>query len=73
MWTHIGAPSYNVYRSNVAGGPYMLIASTTSTYSTYLDTSVINGTTYYYVVRPTGATGGELCQSNEVSAKPIAR
>ena len=62
-----------VYRSNTAGGPFINIASTTSTYSTYLDTAVVNGTTYYYMVMPTGASGGELCQSNEVSARPTAR
>jgi len=51
VWTYTGADSYNVYRGTTSGGPYSLIANTTSTYSTYLDSDVINGTTYYYVVR----------------------
>ena len=72
-WTDTGADHYNVYRSTTAGGPYTLIASTTSTYSTYLDTDVVTGTTYYYVVRPVLANGDELDQSNEASATPIAR
>lgn len=72
VWTHTGAASYNVYRSNVAGGPYLFLANTTSTYSTYLDSSVVNGTTYYYVVRQVAANGREYCQSNEARATPVA-
>ena len=72
-WTkQAGAAGYNVYRSTVSGGPYVKVASTTSTYSTYLDTGLTNGTTYYYVVRPTTANGNESCQSNQASAKPFA-
>jgi len=72
-WAHTGAVSYNVYRGTIEGGPYAKIANTTSTYSTYLDTGVTNGTTYYYVVRPAALNGDELCQSNEASATPTAR
>jgi hypothetical protein len=72
-WTHTGGVSYNVYRSTTAGGPYSFLANTTSTYSTYLDSSVVNGTTYYYVVREAALNGDELCQSNEASATPTAR
>jgi len=72
-WTDSGAVSYNVYRATTSGGPYALIANTTSTYSTYLDTNVVNGTTYYYVVREAALNGDELCQSNETSATPVAR
>jgi|GEM_PF-3235907 len=73
VWTDFGSPGYNVYRSTTSGGPYALIGSTASTYSTYLDAAVVNGTTYYYVVKPTNAAGGELCTSNQASAKPVAR
>jgi fibronectin type 3 domain-containing protein len=72
-WTHTSAASYNVYRGTVAGGPYLKIGNTTSTYSTYLDETVAAGTTYYYVVREVAPNGSELCQSNEASAKPVAR
>ena len=72
-WTDTGPNHYNVYRSTTAGGPYVFVASTTSTYSTYLDTGLTNGTTYYYVVREAALNGDELCQSNEASATPVAR
>lgn len=66
------ADHYNIYRGTVAGGPYSMIGSTTSTYSIYLDTTVTNGVTYYYVVRQAMANGWEYCQSNEVQALPRA-
>jgi hypothetical protein len=68
-----GAVSYNVYRSTVSDGPYLKIANTTSTYCTYLDSSVTTGTTYFYVVRPAKLNGDEMCQSNEASATPTTR
>lgn len=71
-WTDTGANHYNVYRSTTMGGPYSFIASTTSTFSVYVDTSVVNETTYYYVVRPAAINGDEQCQSNEASGTPTA-
>jgi hypothetical protein len=71
-WTHTGADSYNVYRGTTTGGPYMFLANTTSTYATYLDTGVISGTTYYYVVREVMG-GVETCQSDEASGTSAAR
>ncbi len=68
-WNHIDAASYNVYRS-VSGENYMLLGNTTSTYSTYLDTDVTNGTEYYYKVRGVYAHGIETADSNEVRATP---
>lgn len=72
-WTYTGAASYNVYRSTTSGGPYSLIANTTSTYSTYLDQGLTIGTTYYYVVREVALNTNELCQSNEASATTSLR
>jgi hypothetical protein len=72
VWTHSGAHHYNVYRGTISGGPYLKIASTSSTYSTYLDEGLVNGTTYYYVVREATSLDAEFCQSNEASARPTA-
>ncbi|MCE5286952.1 MAG: hypothetical protein LLG02_14060 [Pelosinus sp.] len=70
-WTAVsGATGYNVKRSTTAGGPYTTIASNTPGTS-YIDTSVTNGTTYYYVVTAITANG-ESGNSNEASATPQA-
>lgn len=73
VWTKwAGAAKYNIYRSTIDGGPYVKIAETTSAYSTYLNTGLTNGTTYYYIVRPVAANGNEICQSNQAKATPKA-
>src|SRR5271154_5224486 len=43
-----GATSYNVFRAATRGGSYTLVGTPTS--AAYVDKSVTNGTTYYYVV-----------------------
>lgn len=70
-WTPVsGAGSYNVKRSTTSAGLYTTIASSV-TGTTYSDTNVINGTTYYYVVTAVNASG-ESANSNEASATPQA-
>jgi thermitase len=60
--------TYNVKRSTASGGPYQTIA-TGVTNTSYIDTDVINGTTYFYVVTAS-ATTAESANSNEASATP---
>lgn len=62
-----GATSYNVGRSTTSGGPYTTIASPTST--SYTDTGLTNGTTYYYVVSASNSAGTSA-NSSQVSATP---
>ena len=68
-WTHTGADSYDIYRST--SGPntgFVLIADDhVTTYATYLDADVVNGTTYYYRV-----VSSDECGSKAVSITPQA-
>ncbi len=64
-----GAASYNLYRSYVTGGGYTLIASGLAG-TTYDDTTVTNGTWYYYVVTALDAAGNESARSGEAAAMP---
>ena len=56
-------------RSTTNGGPYTIIA--TPTVNNYTDTTVLNGTTYYYIVSATNALG-ESPDSAQVSVVPSA-
>ncbi len=69
-WSAVeGASGYRVYRGTTSGGPYTLVTSPTAT--SYANTGLTNGTTYYYVVRAFNATL-ESVNSQQVSARPSA-
>lgn len=64
-----GITGYNVYRSTTSGAEATpALASTTTT--SYSDTTVVPGTTYYYRVTEIGPNGEESFGSNEISATP---
>ena len=65
------AATYNVYRGTSAGGESTTPITTGLTGTSYTDTSVTNGTTYYYKVAAVNAAGTSG-QSNEASATPPA-
>jgi pectate lyase len=62
-----GATSYNVKRSTVSGGPYTTIASVTST--SFNNTGLTNGTTYFFVVSAVNSAG-QSANSSQVTATP---
>lgn len=62
-----GASSYTVKRSGTSGGPYARIASISN--SSYSDEGLASGTSFYYVVSSTNASG-ESENSLEVSGTP---
>jgi len=67
-WTaSAGATNYNIKRSTSSGSE-TTIASTTGT--SYTDVTLLDGTTYYYVISALN-TGGEGPNSAEVSATPL--
>jgi len=62
--------SYSVYRSLSPGGQDFGSPLGTTTDTGYRDDAVINGTTYYYVVRATDGVGNEDDNTIEKSARP---
>jgi fibronectin type 3 domain-containing protein len=62
--------SYTVYRSETSGGPYAEVAVGVGP-SGYLDTTVVNGTAYFYVVTAADSAGNESAGSEEAGATPI--
>ncbi|HMI74407.1 MAG TPA: hypothetical protein VK495_06840, partial [Steroidobacteraceae bacterium] len=72
-WTaSTGATGYNVKRATTNGGPYTQLAQLAApTSNGYTDSSVTNGTAYYYVVSALNAAG-ESANSAQASATPNA-
>ncbi len=62
------ATGYSVHRSTASGGPYTTV-QTNVVGTSFTDTGLTNGTTYFYVVTATNAEG-EGAGSNETSATP---
>jgi hypothetical protein len=57
---------YEVLRGDSSGGPYQMIARTTS--NAYKDTAVVEGATYFYVVRSLDQSFNRSGNSGEVTA-----
>ncbi len=62
---------YEILRGETAGGPYTVLARVTGT--GYVDTDVIEGATYYYVVRAIDSSFNRSGSSLEVTAKAEPR
>lgn len=68
-WTgSAGATSYNVKRSTTSGGPYTIVGPNV-TATSFTDTGLTNGTTYYYVVSAVNFKG-ESSNTAQVSTTP---
>jgi hypothetical protein len=64
-----GVKKFTIRRAEKSGGPYKEIATTDKT--EFTDTTVKNGTAYFYVIAGSNALG-ESAGSDEVSARPGA-
>jgi cellulose 1,4-beta-cellobiosidase len=62
-----GATSYNIKRATVSGGPYTTVGTATST--SFTNTGLTNGTTFFYVVTAVNSAG-ESPNSNQATATP---
>jgi len=61
--------NYNIYRSTSSGTE--TLHSTTGNVTSYTDTGLVNGQTYFYKITAVSSVG-ESSQSNEASATPMA-
>jgi hypothetical protein len=58
---------YNIYRA-ISGGSLALVNSSPDSSITYVDSTVVSGTTYNYVVKSVDSSGVESVASNEITA-----
>ncbi len=59
---------YNVYRGTVSGGPYTKINTALNGATTYTDSTVTSGKTYFYVTTAVDNNGNESSNSNQATA-----
>lgn len=70
-WNDNGEPDlagYNVYRSPTSGSGYTQLNGSLVTSSSFTDTTVVGGVTYFYVVTGVDTSENESGSSNEASA-----
>jgi len=63
-----GVVGYNIYRSTVSGSGYSKINGTLNAGTSYTDSGVTSGQTYFYVAKAVDGNGVESGPSNEVQA-----
>ena len=59
---------YNVYRSEVSGGPYTKLDSSAVATDSFTDSTVQSGKTYYFVVTSVNTSSVQSADSAQVSA-----
>jgi P pilus assembly chaperone PapD len=60
---------FNIYRGTTSGGPYTRLDTSVVSATSYVDSGVSSGSTYYYVATEVDSSGTESAYSGEVSAK----
>lgn len=66
--TSSNVAGYNVYRGTVSGGPYSKLNSALVAGTSYTDTDVVAGSTYYYVATSVDTSKNESGYSNQAQA-----
>lgn len=66
--TSAGVAGYNVYRGTVSGGPYSKLTAAPVSGTSYTDSTVQSGQTYFYVTTAVNAQGVESSDSNQATA-----
>jgi len=59
---------YNIYRGTKTGGPYSKINTVLIASTVYSDTTVVDGSTYYYVSTAVNSNNEESAYSNQTQA-----
>jgi len=70
-WTASYSPNiagYNIYRASVSGGPYTRLNTSLVNGTSFADTAVQSGQSYYYVATAVDTSGTESSYSNETPA-----
>jgi Abnormal spindle-like microcephaly-assoc'd, ASPM-SPD-2-Hydin len=68
-WSPVSSISgYHIYRGTQSGGPYSRINSVLDVSTSFTDTAVQAGYTYYYVTTAVNASGVQSAYSNQVKA-----
>ena len=62
------AVGYNIYRGTKSGGPYTMINSSLDSTTTYTDSTVVSGQTYYYVATAVNSESQQSGYSNQATA-----
>jgi hypothetical protein len=66
--TSSGVTGYNIYRGTASGGPYSQLNTSLITGTSYTDSSVVAGQTYYYVAGAVNSSGTQSAYSSQASA-----
>ena len=62
-----------MYRSSTSGGPYTQVNPSLVTTTSYTDSGLADGRTYYYVLEAVNSSATASANSTEVSATPVDR